>query len=61
MQNQLFDGVGGAEVAVVLEEVDELELPSELAAGAELSEDFDASPPDLPSEPLFADAGFAEE
>ena len=51
---------GGDDVLVP----DELELPSELpelAAGAELSEDFDASPPDLASEPLFADAGFAEE
>ena len=44
--------------------LDELELASELeelAAGVELSEDFDASPPDVASLPLLAVAGFAEE
>jgi hypothetical protein len=49
------------EVAVVLDEVDELELPSELAAGAELSEGFDVSPPDLASWLPLAGFGFAEE
>jgi hypothetical protein len=53
-----LDEAAGAGEAV---EVDELELLSELAAGAELSEGFDVSPPDLASLLPFAEAGFAEE
>jgi hypothetical protein len=52
-----LDEAAGAGEAVELEEP---ELPFELAAGVELSEDFDVSPPDLASL-LLADAGFAEE
>jgi len=38
-----------------------LELPFELAAGADLSDGFDVSPDDLAASPLLAAAGFAEE
>jgi hypothetical protein len=53
--------VAGAGEAVVLEELEELELPFELAAGVALSDGFDASPPDLAASPFLAEAGFAEE
>jgi hypothetical protein len=56
--DQLLDVVAGVAEAAG---VDELELLSELAAGAELSEGFDVSPPDLASLLPFAEAGFAEE
>ena len=59
--DQLLEAAAGGDDALV---PDELELPSELeelAAGAELSEGFDVSPPDLASLLPFAEAGFAEE
>jgi hypothetical protein len=59
--DQLFEAVAGVDEAVEAVEPEELELPSELAAGAGLSEGFDVSPPDLASLPPLADAGFAEE
>lgn len=61
-KNQLFDAV--AELLEAVAGVDEFELVSELAelaAGAEPSEGFDVSPPDLASLLPFAAAGFAEE
>ena len=57
-ESQLLDGAAGAGEAV---ELAELELLSELAAGAVLSEGFDVSPPDAASLPPLADEGFAEE
>ena len=56
--NQFFVAVAVVEEAVV---PDELELPFELVVAAELSDDFDESPPDLGSELPPADLGFAEE
>ena len=62
-QNQLFAVVAGVEDALDEPVVPEPEFPFELEAGAELSEGFDASPPDdLAASPLLAAAGgFAEE
>ena len=64
-KNQLLDAVDELveAVAVVDEavELDELELSLELAAGAELSDGLDVSPPDFASLLPFAAGGFAEE
>jgi hypothetical protein len=57
-QNQFLEAVDGV---VEAGELDELELPSGLAAGVELSDGFDVSPPDLASLLPLAEAGFAEE
>lgn len=61
LENQLFDAVGVAAEAAGLDELELASVLAELAAGAELSDDLDASPPDLASLLLLADAGFAEE
>lgn len=59
--NQLLDVVVVVGEAVVPDELEVLfELP-ELAAGVELSDDFEGSLPDLASLLPLAEAGFAEE